>query len=105
MFHGTHLGKGGTNVAAPIITPSPQEQEQLSFRPEMHQVPIKINVPNVTTKDFAVRALPMVGIGAILAGSVYFPPSLAGGIVIIGAEVALGAIAVAAWFPRHSDKK
>ena len=90
-------------MAAPILTPPPQQdsqQEQLTLSTHENMVPIRVGVPHFSTRTLLVRSLPMVGLGCVLAASVYSPPSIAGGIAMIVIEVALGALAIAVWFPR-----
>jgi hypothetical protein len=57
--------------------------------------------PRITGGSFVVRMLPMIGIGGILAASVYFKPS---GGISVGAlclEIVFAVLAVAAWAPKH----
>lgn len=95
MFHGQNVGKGETPMASPVIDRVPHVERQSV------QMSMKVP-PTLSSAQLFFRAVPMVGVGGLLAGSIYLQPNLVTGVAIIGAEVALGALAIAVWFPKHT---
>lgn len=105
MFQG--IIQEGAAVAAPVPI-SPPSKEQFTLRPSeaaKDNKPIQVNVPQVTISAWILRSLPMFGIGAILATSIYFPPDLTRGLVMIGGEVAFTALAIYLWLPKRKTTR
>lgn len=96
------------SAPSPVLDHPPAEHdgvpEQLVLRPRNNVDPIDVNSPRVGLRQEIVRSLPMLGIGGIVVGSIAYPPSVIGGIVLIGAEVALAAFAIRSWYPQSKAK-
>lgn len=86
----------------PMASPALLEQTTAPVAPheDVKVIPLRA-VSRITIGRFIARMLPMIGIGAVLAASVYFKPS--GGISIgaLGLEIFFAVLAVAAWAPKH----
>jgi hypothetical protein len=92
------------SAPSPVIAAPPEHKipEQLTLRPKDNAEPIRMGPQPVSWQKEIVRSLPMLGIGGIVATCIVYPPNVVGGVVLIGAEIALGAFAVHSWFPNKN---
>lgn len=47
-----------------------------------------------------LRSIPLLGMGAVIAAGISAPAGIGIGAAIVIAEIALGALSIAVWFPR-----
>lgn len=86
--------------------PTTMRGEQMALaEPLSHPEPSYSSTPRISTRETLVRSLPLIAMGGVLALGITSPGGVVNGIILIGAEVALGATAVLVWFPFRNKKQ